>query len=219
MYLGDKFDYLAFDLDGTLINTEEGIVEGVQLVLNQYGFGQQDITSLRRFIGPPLDHSFKEFYGFSDEDSKEAVARFREYYNKTGQNKCAPYDGIENALSELKSLGYKLLVATSKPITPAVAILERFGLAGYFDRIEGTPVGKLDVTKSDVIEAALTAVGNPDRSRVLMIGDRMFDIIGAKQTGLASMGVLYGFGSREEFSEHGADYIAETVEDIVKCFK
>lgn len=213
------FEYIGFDLDGTLMNTYEGIANGLRHVLKSYEMGEPTEAQIRFCIGPPLDGSLQTLYGFSVEESKKAVEKFREFYGPIGQHQCQPYEGIEEVLKALKGLGKKLFVATSKPIAPARSILERFGLAKYFMHIEGTPPGSGDCSKADVLNAAFASLGNPPLDNIILIGDTKFDIIGAKTVGISAMGVLYGFGSREDFIEHGADFIVDNVSDIIKSFK
>ena len=165
-------------------------------------------------IGPPLMESFMQGYGFTKEQAEHATAKYRERYVPIGwaENEC--YPGITELLAKLKEAGYVLALATSKPQNMAQTIMEHFELAEYFTFIGGASLDLSRAKKADVIEYVLEGLKVTDRSEVLMIGDRKYDILGAKQTGLKSLGVLYGYGDRAELTEAGADAIAETVEDI-----
>ena len=213
-----KYKYIAFDLDGTLMNTYEGIANGQRYVAEHFGMEEPKEEIIRLFIGPPLEDSYKKLYGFNEEKTAEAVAKFREFYGPIGQNQCEPYQGIENTLEELQKAGYKLFVATSKLIGPAKGIVERFGLSKYFCHVEGTPLGSGDCSKADILTAAFRNLGIEDKSEVILIGDTCFDAIGAKSVGIDCIGVLYGFGSREDLESNGVIALAETPADILKFF-
>lgn len=209
-----KKKYLLFDLDGTLTDSKEGIMNGVTYMLNYFGIQVEDRQSLFSWIGPPLKWSLKEYYGFDDEKIAKAIEQYREYYVETGMFENEVYPGIESLLKELYAMGYELYTATSKPAPAAVAILEHFGIAQYFNYIGGATLDESRSEKEEVIAHVLEVNHITDKSQVLMIGDRKFDVEGAKIHRLECLGVLYGYGNREEFQIAGADYIAETVEDI-----
>lgn len=211
-----KKKYLLFDLDGTLTDSKEGIMNGVTYMLNYFGIQVENRQSLFSWIGPPLKWSLKEYYGFDDEKIAKAIEQYREYYVETGMFENEVYPGIESLLKELHTMGYELYTATSKPAPAAVAILEHFGIAQYFTYIGGATLDESRSEKEEVIAHVLEVNHITDKSQVLMIGDRKFDVEGAKIHGLECLGVLYGYGNREEFQIAGADYIAETVEDIKK---
>lgn len=209
------FDTVLFDLDGTLTNPGKGITNSVAYSLKKFGIEVEDKNELYKFIGPPLYESFMKYYGFSKEKAETAVSYFREYFRDTGIFENEVYEGIENLLNELRSSGRKIILATSKPEEFAKRILAHFGLDKYFDFAAGATMDSSRVKKGDVIAYALSESGcSPDNA--VMIGDKMHDIQGAKENGLASIGVLFGYGSREELENAGADFIAETVEDIMK---
>lgn len=212
------YNYIAFDLDGTLINTYEGVSNALQYVMKHFGRRELTQQEARLCIGPPLEDSYINLFGFTPEEARIGLAKFREFYGPIGQNQCKPYDGIEEVLAALQQNGKKLFVATSKLITPALSILERFGLDKYFLHIEGSPPGEGDFRKSDILNAAFRHLDIKDKSDVILIGDTKYDIIGAKEAGIASMGILYGFGSKEDFIANGADYIVDGVDDILKSF-
>ncbi|MBR6643545.1 MAG: HAD family hydrolase [Lachnospiraceae bacterium] len=208
--------YILLDLDGTITNPAEGITRCLEYALNQFGIEVEDRAALEKFIGPPLRQSFKEGFGFDDDMATEAIAKYRERFKPVGMFENEVYDGMENALETLKQAGKVLIVATSKPEYMAKKILEHFGLDGYFDDICGSCDDAKRNEKDEVIRYALEKHGITDLQNVLMVGDRKFDVIGAEKCGLKCMGVLYGFGDREELEEAGAAYIAETVEDMAQ---
>lgn len=209
-------DYIFLDLDGTITDSSEGIINCFEYALNHFGIEVANRADLEQFIGPPLEQSFREGFGFDKEKTALAVAKYRERFNPIGMYENKVYDGMEDALQRLKEAGKVLIVATSKPEHMAVKILEHFGLDGYFDDICGSDDDKNRSKKDEVIRYALEKHGITDLDDVLMVGDRKFDVIGAAKCGLKCMGVLYGFGDREELEAAGAAYIAETVEDMAR---
>lgn len=210
------YKYVFFDLDGTLTNPVIGITSSVMYALEKFGIKVEDRKVLHPFIGPPLTYSFQTFYGLSKEDSELAVKYYRERFSVKGLYENEVYDGVEKMLQELKERGKILIIATSKPEEFTLKILEHFDLLKYFDYIAGATMDGSRGEKADVIRYALEISGIEDKSQALMIGDRNYDILGAKENGLDSMGVLFGFGDYEELTTAGANYIAETVEDILK---
>lgn len=209
------YNTFLFDLDGTITDSSLGITNSVMYALRKYGIDETDRAKLYQFIGPPLTESFRKYYGFSEEQSWEAVEYYREYYRVDGIYENRVYDGFEEMLKELKAAGKKLIVATSKPEPFARIIIEHFGLAQYFDYVAGMEMDGGRGTKTDVIRYALKTCKIEDLSQVLMVGDRRHDVEGAKAVGIDCLGVLYGFGNREELVEAGADYIVADVKDIV----
>lgn len=207
---------LLFDLDGTLTDPGLGITNSVMYSLRKFNIVENDRTSLYRFIGPPLRDSFENYYGFSHEQSELAVGYYREYFREKGIFENVVYDGIPELLERLKANGRNLIVATSKPEEFAVIILKHFKLYDYFDFVAGAEMSAARNKKSEVIQYALQSCGISDLSSAVMIGDREHDIIGAKESGLDSIGVLYGYGSYEELDAAGASYIAEEPVDIMK---
>ena len=205
-------DIILFDLDGTLTDSGPGIMKAGQYDLRAFGI-ERDWRELSFFVGPPLSETFARFVSAENVDA--AVAKFREYYQKDGWLDNAPYPGIPALLAHLKSKGKRLFVATSKLDIMAERILEHFGLAPYFDAICGAPEGDREAGKKvNVVKAALKAAGCDDLSRAVMVGDREHDVIGAHMAGLDVIGVLYGYGSREELTAAGADYISETPDTL-----
>lgn len=210
--------YLLFDLDGTLTDPAMGITNSIIYALGKLDREIPPRESLYRFIGPPLVPAFQEFIGMSEEEARYAMKLYREYYAVKGLFENEVYPGIPAALDALKKSGFRLFTATSKPEKFAAQILEHFSLDGYFDSICGATMDEKRVTKTDVIKFALSSNGITDASaeNTLMIGDRKHDIIGAKECGLSSMGVLWGYGSAEELKDSGAGIIVNTPEEMVK---
>lgn len=211
-----SIDNILFDLDGTISDSYEGITKSVSYALQKMNIDPpRDRTELRMFIGPPLRESFSRYYDMNAEQAERAVMLYRENYNARGMLDCKPYDGIVDAIKLLHEQGKRILLATSKPENAAIKIIEHFGLTEYFHFIAGATDDSSRVEKADVIEYAIASSGI-DRTRAVMVGDRLHDINGAKATGLISIGVLYGYGNKRELTDAGADFIAETPHDIVE---
>ena len=205
---------ILFDLDGTLTDSQEGIINSITGALAYFGI-QEERENLLEFVGPPLDESFRLRYGFSQEQIAVGIEKFREYFNRRGWLENAPYPGVEELLRDLRGAGRRLLVATSKPENMAVQVLEHFGLAPYFDRICGAPADNQEgARKANVIRSALQWMGCEDLSDVVMVGDRRHDIDGAHEAGLQAIGVLYGYGDRAEHERAGAEFIAGDLDEL-----
>lgn len=209
-------NYIFLDLDGTITDSAEGILNCFEYALNHFGIKVENKADLEQFIGPPLKRSFMEGFGFEEEKANEAVVKYRERFKTIGMYENEVYEGMEQALEYLKEAGKVLIVATSKPEHLAKQILAHFKLDGYFDDICGSCDDLNRNEKDEVIRYALEKHDITDLDDVLMVGDRKFDVIGAAKCGLKCMGVLYGFGDREELESAGAAYIAETVEDMAR---
>lgn len=214
-----QYSYLLFDLDGTLTDPGEGITNSVAYALEKFGISVSDKTTLYPFIGPPLIESFMRFYGFSHEQARQAVTFYREYFSDRGIFENIPYPGVAQVLKKLKDGGKTLIVATSKPEPFARRIVEHFGLSESFAFVAGAGFDETRSEKWDVIEYALASMDIQDRTKAVMIGDRKHDIIGAKKTGLDSVGVLWGYGDREELATAGADHIVAHVHDLLLLAK
>lgn len=207
-------DLILFDLDGTLTESGIGITRSVAHSLRKFGIEETDQARLDRFVGPPLIDSYVRYYGFSHEQAVLAVEYYREYYAVTGIFENRVYDGVETMLRELNAAGKTCVLATSKPEHYAVQIMEHFSLSRYFSCVAGATMDEKRTNKAEVIAYALEKVGKSGKA--VMVGDRKHDIEGAKAHDLDSIGVLYGYGSREELEQAGATYIAATAEDILK---
>jgi len=206
--------HIFFDLDGTLTDSMPGIVKSVQYALKHYGVEVEDLNVLKPFVGPPLVESFQKYYGFSKEQSLEAITVFREYYTDKGWCDNAPYEGIEYVLQNLIAGGKKLYVATSKPEWMAKKVLEYFALDFYFEFIGGAESDESRSKKDEVIQYVMENCGLQNAGEIVMVGDRSHDINGAHKAGLEAVGVLFGYGDREEMEQSRAEWIAESVADM-----
>ena len=203
---------ILFDLDGTLTDSGEGIINCAILALEHYGLPIPDRDVMRTFVGPPLGDSFLR-HGVPEDKIPEAIAIYRARYIPIGAFENTPYPGVRELLEELKALGYTLFVATSKPETTSVKILEHFDLAKYFDRICGASNDLSRNSKEAVIEYLLELNGRTDN--MIMVGDTKFDIIGAKAHGIPAIGVSWGYGKVEEMEEAGSAAIAHTMDELL----
>ena len=211
-----NYQYLLFDLDGTLTDPGEGITNSVAYALERFGVQVADKSTLYPFIGPPLIESFMRFFSFSRADADRAVAYYREYFSETGIFENRPYDGIHETLENLCKVGKRLFLATSKPEIYAKRIVEHFALAPYFDYVAGASLDEKRSEKWDVIRYALDTCPQIVPDHAVMIGDRKHDILGAKKTGLNSIGVLWGYGSADELSDEGATHIVKTQDELIQ---
>ncbi|HEL1811895.1 HAD family hydrolase [Streptococcus suis] len=209
------YQTILFDLDGTLTDSGQGILNSVAYALEKMGIEEPDTANLNRFIGPPLYESFSRFYQLSPEDTQSAVDAFRVYFKEKGMFENQLYPGIIPLLEELRTAGKTLVIATSKPEIFAKQILEHFGIAHYFDVIAGASLDSSRISKADVIGYAINQLEAFPKHAV-MIGDREHDIEGARMHQLPAIGVLYGYGSNQEFEKAGATMIVETVQDLKK---
>ena len=209
------YTHIFFDLDGTLTDPKVGITKSVAYALQHFGVEVADLDQLCPFIGPPLKDSFMSFYHFSSRQADLAVEKYREYFSETGMFENVVYPGIERLLKALSGAGKTLVVATSKPTVFAEKILAHFQLASYFSAIIGSELDGRRVEKADVIAHALSAQSGifpePDPCQTVMIGDRKYDIEGAKANGIDSIGVLFGYGTAQELKASGAGRIVESV--------
>ncbi|MBQ3063058.1 MAG: HAD family hydrolase [Clostridia bacterium] len=210
--------YILFDLDGTLTDPKEGITKSVAYALAQYGI-IEDPDNLTRFIGPPLHIAMRDWYGFGEEKAFEAVGHYRVYFSQKGIFENAVFDGVPEMLEKLKSKGKIISLCTSKPEIYARQILEHFDLIKYFDHICGATMDGTRSLKTDVVTYAVETCGITDKSEAVMVGDRHHDIEGGKANGLPTVGVLFGYGSREELTGAGADMLASTVSELYDILK
>ena len=212
------YKYALFDLDGTLTDPSLGITNSIMHALERMGREIPPRESLYCFIGPPLSDAFQKYFGMTAEEAETAIAFYREYFSVRGLIENTPYDGIAETLAELRKRGIVLAVATSKPEVFAARILEHFGLSGMFAFVCGATMDSSRSKKGDVIAYTLAQLNIPpeEKSSVLMIGDRHHDIEGARENGLASAGVLWGFGDEEELNTAGADAIAHNMDELIQ---
>ncbi|MBE6582896.1 MAG: HAD family hydrolase [Ruminococcaceae bacterium] len=209
-------DIVFFDLDGTLTDSGDGIKNSAAYALNKFGIPVPKRDELNKFIGPPLVGSFRNLFGMSDEDADLAVVYYREYYAVKGIFENSLYDGVTDMLDTLKKAGRTIVLATSKPEIYANQILKYFNIYDYFTHVCGAEMDHKRTDKHEVIEYALETAGVTDRSRVVMVGDRLHDIQGAKKSHLDSIGVTFGYGSEAELKEAGADYIVNDAKELTE---
>ena len=208
------YTHILFDLDGTITDPAEGITTCVRHALHCQGIEEENYQNLCRMIGPPLAEGFRDFYDMDEEHAWQAVRDFRALFAKIGVETNIPYPCRKAALLRLRDAGKVLCVATSKPEPFARAIADRFGLAECFDFVGGASLDDTRTKKAAVIEYVLASVGSPKPEQVLMVGDRRHDVEGAAAFGIDCVGVLYGYGSREELTAAGACFLAEQPADI-----
>ena len=213
-----KYRYCLFDLDGTLTDPGIGITDSVMYALKKFDIDVKDRSELYPFIGPPLDYSFKTYFGFTDEQAVLAIKYYREFFSTKGLYENEVYEGIPGMLEELKKRGVTVALATSKPYEFSVEILRHFGLSGYFDHVGAATMDGRISKKEDVISNLLGQLNYEDKASVLMVGDRYHDIEGAKANGLHSAGVLWGYGTEEELQKASAEYLFAKPDDILRLF-
>lgn len=206
-----KFKYCLFDLDGTLTDPALGITASVAYALEKFGIEVSDRAELNKFIGPPLMYSFKTYFGFTDDMAKQAMAYYRERFSSGGLYENEIYPGIAELLKNIKAGGGRVLLATSKPEEFASMILEHFDILKYFDFVAGNTLDETRPEKRQVIEHILVNYPDISAENAVMVGDREYDVLAAKEFSLPSVGVLFGYGSLEELTNAGADMLAEDV--------
>lgn len=212
-----KVRFLLFDLDGTLTDPALGITRSVQYALKRFGIEENDRQKLLSYIGPPLLDSFKG-YGMNEKEAREALREYRVYFADIGLYENEVYEGIPDFLKEAQRAGYRLIMATSKPEMYACRLMQHFGLTQYFACIAGSDMAEKRADKAAVIRYALERVGVTDVSEAVMIGDRKYDVEGAREFGMPSIAVTYGYGSFEELETAGADHIVRSVQELRNLF-
>ena len=209
------YDYILFDLDGTLTDSKPGIIECIAYALEKENVPYTN-PILDKMVGPPFRVSMHDFLGLEMPEIEKLIGIYRGVYEEYGYKNCKVFEGVEQMLSALKNAGKVLGVATSKPIKFTQMIMRDFDLGKYFDYVAGASSDASKEAKSDVIQGALENLGVKDKSKVLMVGDRLYDIEGAHMQGIDCAAVLYGYGSKEEFEEYKAEYILAAPDDVVK---
>ncbi len=205
-------NYVLFDFDGTVFDSAEGITKSVQYALGKMGI-EAELKDLMCFAGPPLDEMFSLRYGMSPEQAHRAVELYRERYTPIGWAECSPFPGMHELMGRLRKKGIKLAVATSKPRHFAQRILEKYGMQNDFDIICGSELDGTRGQKWEVIEYALSQFGIAP-SEAIMVGDRKYDVIGAKKCGVPCIGVRFGYAEPGELESEGAVYVAEDADDL-----
>lgn len=209
-----KFKSVIFDFDGTICKTGEGIIKSAKYALEAFGYDvPEDDSELEFFIGPPLLVTFQERFGADPQTALELVKKYRERYTNQGVYESELYEDIKGLLEALKNDGIKIGIASSKPQKYIETLLEKFGVIKYFDAICGVSFTADCETKASIITRCLAELNTPPDSAI-MVGDKNYDIAGAKANNLLSVGVLWGYGNKFEFIEAGADFIAEKPQDI-----
>ena len=202
-----EYTYILLDLDGTVTDSMEGITKSIQYALKHFGIEVKDLNDLRKFVGPPLKESLMEFCHFSTDEAEEGIRRYRERFAETGIYENAVYPGMERLLQELNEAGKQVMLATGKPAYYAEKILDHFHLSRYFKFVGGSGLDGSLSHKDEVIRHVLENNDIQDLSDVVMVGDRKHDIIG----------VLYGYGDREELTQAGAKRIVASVDELKRA--
>ena len=211
-----NFDYVIFDFDGTVADTGEGILKSLQYSFEAMGDPIPDLGDLKKFIGPPIYYSYTTFYGVSEDDVDLYVKKYRERYREKGIYESKVYDGVRELIVYLKEENIKVGIASSKPEQLIYAVSDYLEITDLFDAIVGVKSdNSRHSTKAGLISQAMVDLGAEDKNKVLMVGDRMFDIDGAHDAGIKCCGALWGFGSEEEFRLHNADFIVNKPEEII----
>lgn len=213
-----KYKYILFDLDGTLTDPKVGITKAVQYALEKNNIKEDSLSTLEKFIGPPLKDSFMEFYSFDEKKSLDSIQYFREYFKEKGIFENEIYLGIEDLLKKLKQNNYKIIVATSKPLVFAKTILKHFKMIEYFDLVVGSNLDGTLVDKGEIISYVIDYLKIKNLKEVIMIGDRKYDIIGAKKNNIDSIGVLYGYGTIEELKIANPNYMINSIDQLYEFF-
>lgn len=209
-----SYEYYLFDFDGTLCDTTEGIFNSIIYSLECFGIVETDRKKLEFFVGPPLFESYKTVYGVSDDDATWLIEKYRERYREKAAEESLIYDGINEMLQRLKADGKKVAIASSKPKFFVDEICKYHNIYQYFDFISAEDFKNNHSSKEALINACLDYFGNPSKESVIMVGDRFYDIDGAKAVGVDSAGAVYGFGTEEELSNAGATYILNAPSDL-----
>ena len=210
-----NFDYVIFDFDGTVADTGEGILKSLQYSFEAMGDPAPDLSDLEKFIGPPVYYSYTTFYGISEDRVDLYVKKYRERYREKGIYESKVYDGVRELIISLKEKGVKVGIASSKPEQLIYAVADYLEITDLFDAIVGVKSDNSNhSTKAGLIIQAMSDMDANDKSKVLMVGDRMFDIDGAHDSGIKCCAALWGFGSEEEFKEHNAEFIVKEPKEI-----
>ena len=211
--------YVLFDLDGTLTESGPGIMNAAKIALNHFGIEENNVENLHKFVGPPLTESFGQRYGMNEADTQEAIAVFRKYYNVTGIYENSVFEGIQEMLQQLKRNGLLLSIASSKPRPMIDIVVDHFDIRKYFDVIVGCELDGTRYQKKEVVDEVIRLFGELSGDDAvlehsIMVGDRMYDVNGARECGLECIGVTYGYGTRQELQEAGAAYIVDSVNEL-----
>ncbi len=210
------YKYVFFDLDGTISDSAPGIINAVTYALDEMGIKYGNSDELKQFVGPPLVESFTSYCGFDKKQADKAIELFRVYYSDRGIMENSMYPGIRELLEALRAGGRHIVLATSKPETFAREIIARYGIGDCFEYIAGSTMDETRVKKHQVIAYAMETLGLNDPSKIVMVGDRRHDAEGARVYGMDCIGVLYGYGSRDELLSAGVKYLVDTPAGIAR---
>lgn len=210
--------FILFDLDGTITDPKEGITKSVLYALSKFDIKVDDVNSLTSFIGSPLKNEYMTRFSMTEEQAKEAVSYHKEYYNENGIFDCKLFDGITKFFDSLIEKNKKIYLATSKVTPSAKLLLDHFNITDYFTFIGGSAEDGTRATKDEVIEYVLKENNLTDLDKIVMIGDKSFDSIGAHSNGIECVGILYGYGGEMEHLDANADYIVKTIDDLITLF-
>ncbi len=211
-----KYDYVIFDFDGTVVDTGEGILKSLQYSFEQMGHEVPELSDLKKFIGPPIYYSYTHYYGISEEEVGDYIKKYRERYWVEGIYECELYEGFLQMILALKEKGIKIGIASSKPERLIYAVADFLKITDLFDAIVGVKIDDSNhSTKTGLVLESMKILGATEKEKVLMVGDRLYDIDGASGAGVDSCGVLWGYGSEEEFKEHNATYIVVKPDEIL----
>lgn len=211
--MSKNYDYVLFDLDGTITDSKPGIIRCIKLAFDQKGISYTN-EILDKMIGPPFRVSMKEFFGLDGEIVEELIRIYRAEYETRGWMECSIYDGVVELFETLKREGKHLAVATSKPLKFTNKMIDGLDLRKYFDFVGGATSDSSGESKEDVVRLVLNNLDIKDVSKAVMVGDRLYDIVGAHACGVDCIAELWGYGDREEFVNWNADYICETPQDV-----
>lgn len=212
--MSNQYDVVLFDFDGTIADTAKGIFKGIHHVFDSLGTERPDPAILRNFIGPPLSESFKTLFGFSDDECTSALVTYREYYSEKGLFELTLYNGMEELFLKLKEQNIRMGICSGKPEVFLKRVVEHLEMTDLFEAVTGSDIHYINSDKALIIKRAMEMMDLPADARVLMVGDRYLDIHGAKKAGIDSAGVLFGYGSQEEFEEAGANYIVVDTDEL-----
>ncbi|NLM46187.1 MAG: HAD hydrolase-like protein [Firmicutes bacterium] len=208
------YKHILFDLDGTLTDPAEGILHSLNHTMRHFGKEEFTAESCRVLIGPPILESFQLVCGFNSKEAAEALRIYRQHHLQVGLFENKVYPGIAGMLEKLRARGCRLYVATLKLASMADAVLQHLGLRSYFTAVVGAREGGGIPAKTDIIAEVLAGIPAAERVQALMVGDRKYDIIGARENWIASVAVLYGYGSEEELLAEKPDHLVRTVAEL-----
>lgn len=208
------YQYILFDLDGTLTDPREGITKSVQYALDKMGISEPDLSALEHFIGPPLYDEFRRCYQMDDAQAKKTVEAYRERFGVIGWQENILFDGVPELLAALRNAGRKIAIASSKPTVFVRKILHMFEIERYFDVVSGASLDGSIGSKAQVVQQALDAFGVSDLKTAVLVGDRFHDVEGARACGLDCIGLTLGFGGREELETAGASAVVDSLEEL-----